>query len=130
MQKSFSLSFLLLFSFTPVFAQQTGNCDAGTQYCEANSLNTVNTTTTSSTNTNTNNNTNTSSSTSTSTNTNTNNNTNINTSTNTNTNINTNNQALTRVRAGGSVAPAKKGAVANTYRSGGHGSIYAATSYY
>jgi hypothetical protein len=46
------------------------------------------------------------------------------------TNINTNNQALTRVRAGGSVAPAKKGAVANTYRSGGHGSIYAATSYY
>ena len=78
------------------FAQQTGSCDAGTQYCEANSLNTVNTTTTSSTNSNTNNNTNTSTSTSTSTNTNTNNNTNVNTSTNTNTNVNTNTSTVTQ----------------------------------
>ena len=38
------------------FSAQTGDCTMGSQYCEGNSLNTVNTTTT--TNTNTNNNTN------------------------------------------------------------------------
>jgi len=64
-------------------ADQTGDCDAGTQYCENNGLTTINTTVT--TNTNTNNNTNNN----TNTNTNTNNNTNVNTNTNNNTNVNT-----------------------------------------
>lgn len=79
-----------------LFADQTGDCDAGTQYCEANSLNTTNTTTTTNTNSNTNTNTNTSTSTSTATNTNTNNNTNVNTSTNSNTNVNTNTSNVTQ----------------------------------
>ena len=77
---------LLIF---PTFASadQTGNCTAGTQYCESNSLDTTNNTTTTNTNTNTNTNNNTNN------NTNTNANTNVNTSTNTNanTNVNTNN---------------------------------------
>ena len=74
-------------------ADQTGDCTAGEQYCEQNSLETTNTTTT--TNTNTNNNTNTNTTTTTATNTNnstsaaTNTNTNVNTSTATNTNVNT-----------------------------------------
>ena len=65
---------------------QTGDCAMGSQYCEGNSLNTVNTTTT--TNTNTNNNTN--NNTNLNTNTNTNTNTNVSTNTNNNTNANTN----------------------------------------
>lgn len=93
--KRYCLLPLVLFAFN-LSAQQTGNCDAGTQYCEANSLDTTNSTTTNNTNTNTNNNTNTSTSTSTSENTNTNNNTNVNTSTNTNTNVNTNTSNVTQ----------------------------------
>ena len=77
--------------------QQSGTaCVNGTQYCENNSLDTVNTTTTTNTNSNTNTNTNTSTSTNTNNNsntnvsTNTNNSTNVNTNTNSNTNLNTN----------------------------------------
>ena len=70
MKKLVWLSLALLLSI-PMHAAQTGDCTMGSQYCEGNSLNTVNTTTT--TNTNTNNN--------------TNNNTNVNTNTNTSTNI-------------------------------------------
>mgnify|MGYP003123025936 FL=1 len=70
-------------------AAQTGDCTMGSQYCEGNSLNTVNSTTT--TNTNTNNNTNNN----TNTNTNTNNNTNTNVSTNANTNTNSNTNVST-----------------------------------
>ncbi len=69
-------------------SQQSGTaCVNGSQYCENNSLDTVNTTTTTNTNTNTNTNQNTN------TNTNTNSNTNVSTNTNnsTNTNSNTNN---------------------------------------
>ena len=64
-----------------VQADQTGDCVAGTQYCEQNSLGTTNTTTT--TNTNTNNNTNNNTNTNTNTNSNTNNNNNTSTSTQT-----------------------------------------------
>ena len=79
--------------------QQSGTaCVNGSQYCENNSLDTVNTTTTTNTNSNTNTNNNTSTSTATNTNnnsntnvsTNTNNSTNVNTNTNSNTNLNTN----------------------------------------
>jgi len=71
-------------------SQQSGTaCVNGSQYCENNSLDTVNTTTTTNTNTNTNNNTNIN--TSTATNTNNNSNTNVNTNTNTNNSVNTNN---------------------------------------
>ena len=56
-------------------ADQTGNCTAGEEFCEQNSLATTNTTTTTNTNTNTNSNTNV--------------NTNTNSKTNSNTNINT-----------------------------------------
>ncbi len=80
-----SLAFLLSI---PMHAAQTGDCTMGSQYCEGNSLNTVNTTTT--TNTNTNNNTNNNTNTNTNTNSNTNNNTNVSTTTNSNTNANTN----------------------------------------
>ena len=79
-----------------LFADQTGDCDAGTQYCEANTLETTNTTTTTNTNNNNNNNTNISTSTSTSTNSSTNNNTNVNTSTSSNTNVNTNTSNVTQ----------------------------------
>ena len=77
-----------LFLGTPVKADtQTGTCTAGTEYCEANSLNTTNSTTTTNSNTNVNTNSN--------TNVNTNSNTNVNTTTttatNSNTNVNTNN---------------------------------------
>ena len=75
MKKLVWLSLALLLSI-PMHAAQTGDCTMGSQYCEGNSLNTVNTTTT--TNNNSNNNTN------------TNNNTNVSTNTNTNTNSNTN----------------------------------------
>ena len=86
-------------------ADQTGDCTAGEQYCEQNSLETTNTTTTTNTNNNTNTNTNTNNNTNNNTNTNTttttatntnnstsaatNTNTNVNTSTATNTNVNT-----------------------------------------
>jgi hypothetical protein len=73
-------------------SQQSGTaCVNGSQYCENNSLDTVNTTTT----TNTNSNTNTNNNTSTSTATNTNNNNNINNSTNTNINTNANTNVST-----------------------------------
>ena len=85
MKKLVWLSLALLLSI-PMHAAQTGDCTMGSQYCEGNSLNTVNTTTT--TNTNTNNNTN--NNTNVNTNTNTNTNTNVSTNTNTNTNSNTN----------------------------------------
>ena len=69
------------------YGDQTGDCTAGEQYCEQNSLETTNTTTTNNTNTNTNtntnNNTNTNVNTSTATNTNNSTNTNVNTSTST-----------------------------------------------
>jgi len=71
-------------------SQQSGTaCVNGSQYCENNSLDTVNTTTTTNTNNNTNVNTNTN--TTTATNQNTNSNTNTNTNTNTNNSVNTNN---------------------------------------
>ena len=75
----------------PLFlsADQTGDCVMGSQYCEGNSLNTVNTTTTANTNTNNNTNNNTNLNTNTNTNSNTNVSTNTNTNTNSNTNINT-----------------------------------------
>ena len=78
--------------------QQSGTaCVNGSQYCENNSLDTVNTTTTTNTNSNTNTNTNTNTSTATNTNNNTNTYVNTNTTTtsatntNNNTNVNTNN---------------------------------------
>ena len=61
---------------------QTGTCTAGSEFCEANSLNTTNTTTTTNSNTNVNTNSN--------TNVNTNSNTNVNTTTTTGTNTNNN----------------------------------------
>jgi len=70
-------------------AAQTGDCTMGSQYCEGNSLNTVNTTTTTNTNTNNNTNNNTNVNTNTNTNTNTNVSTNANTNTNSNTNVST-----------------------------------------
>ena len=70
-------------------AAQTGDCTMGSQYCEGNSLNTVNTTTTTNTNTNNNTNNNTNINTNTNTNTNTNVSTNANTNTNSNTNVST-----------------------------------------
>jgi len=89
MKKLKLISGLITLLIFPTFASadQTGNCTAGTQYCESNSLDTTNNTTTTNTNTNTNTNNNTNN------NTNTNANTNVNTSTNTNanTNVNTNN---------------------------------------
>ena len=72
-------------------ATQTGDCTAGTQYCEQNSLGTTNSTTTNNTNTNTNTNNNTN----TNTNTNTNNNTSTNTNNNTNSNTNVNTSTST-----------------------------------
>ena len=71
---------------THAYSDQTGDCNAGTQYCENNGLTTINTTVT--TNTNTNNNTNNNNNTN--VNTNTNNNTNVSTNTNNNTNVSTN----------------------------------------
>jgi hypothetical protein len=74
--------------------QQSGTaCVNGSQYCENNSLDTVNTTTTNNTNSNTNTNNNTS--TSTATNTNNNNNTNVSTNTNSSTNVNSNTNVST-----------------------------------
>ena len=71
--------------------QQSGTaCVNGTQYCENNSLDTVNTTTTTNTNTNTNTNQNTNTNTNTNSNTNVSTNTNNSTNTNSNTNVSTN----------------------------------------
>jgi len=82
-------------------ADQTGDCVAGTQYCEDNGLTTINNTVTTNTNTNnnTNNNTNTNTNTNSNTNANTNVNTNTNTSTNNNTNVNTSNNTNNNVNA-------------------------------
>ena len=49
------LALLAVSLFTGLgYAEQTGNCTAGTEHCEQNSLTTTNTTTTTNTNTNTN----------------------------------------------------------------------------
>jgi len=82
------LALLLFPNYT--HADQTGDCTAGTQYCESNSLDTTNNTTTSNSNVNTNTNTNTNNNTNVNTNTNVNNNTNVSTNTNTNNSVNTN----------------------------------------
>jgi len=86
--KKISLLVLSVVSFNS-FADQTGTCTSGTQYCEDNSLDTTNTTTTNNTNVNTNVNTNTNNNTNTNTNVNTNSNTNNSVNTNSNTNSNT-----------------------------------------
>ena len=85
---------LLLLPFG-VIAEQTGNCTAGTDNCEQNSLATTNTTTTNNTNSNTNQNTNVNTSTSTSTSSNTNVNTNNSVNTSSNTNVNTSTSSAT-----------------------------------
>ena len=73
-------------------SQQSGTaCVNGSQYCENNSLDTVNNTTTNNTNSNTNSNT----STSTATNNNNNSNTNVSTNTNSSTNVNSNTNVST-----------------------------------
>jgi len=73
-------------------SQQSGTaCVNGSQYCENNSLDTVNTTTTNNTNSNTNTNNNTSTSTAT----NNNNNSNVSTNTNSSTNVNSNTNVST-----------------------------------
>ena len=75
-------------------SQQSGTaCVNGSQYCENNSLDTVNNTTTNNTNQNTNSNTNVS--TSTATNNNNNSNTNVSTNTNSSTNVNSNTNVST-----------------------------------
>jgi len=93
MNKRVLLALGLVLSFNS-YGDQTGNCTAGSQYCEQNSLDTTNNTTTTNSNTNVNTNTNTNSNTNVNTNTNTNvstnQNTNINTATNTNNNTNNN----------------------------------------
>jgi len=86
--KKISLLVLSVVSFNS-FADQTGTCTSGTQYCEDNSLDTTNTTTTNNTNVNTNVNTNTNNNSNTNTNVNTNSNTNNSVNTNSNTNSNT-----------------------------------------
>ncbi len=73
------------------------DCEAGTEHCEQNSLDTTNNTTTSNTNVNTNTNNNTSTSTATNTNNNTNTTTTTATATNTNNNNNTSTNANTNV---------------------------------
>ena len=55
--KKRALLFLASLFVSVGYADQTGDCTAGTQYCEQNSLDTTNTTTTTNTNTNTNTNT-------------------------------------------------------------------------
>ena len=107
MKKFKLISGLITLLIFPTFASadQTGNCTAGTQYCESNSLDTTNNTTTNNTNANTNtnnntnNNTNTNANTNVNTSTNTNANTNVNTSTNTNSNTNNNTSASTNTNA-------------------------------
>ena len=79
------------------YADQTGTCTAGTQYCEENSLDTTNNTTTNNTNINNNTNVNTNNNTNLNTNVNTNNNTNLNTNVNTNANTNVSTNQNTNV---------------------------------
>ena len=79
-----------------ITADQTGDCTAGEQYCEQNSLETTNNTTTNNTNNNTNSNTNVS--------TNTNSNTNVSTNTNTSTSTSTANNSNTNVNTSTSTA--------------------------
>ena len=77
------------------YTEQTGNCTAGTEHCEQNSLTTTNTTTTTNTNTNTNTNNNTNTNTNTNVSTNTSTNTNNNTTNSTSNNTNNNNKVYT-----------------------------------
>ena len=96
--KQRALVLLTLGLFTGLgYTDQTGDCTAGEQYCEQNSLDTTNSTTTNNTNTNTNTNNNTNVNTNTNNNTNTNTNTNANTNVNTNTSTNNNTNANTNV---------------------------------
>ena len=85
------LTVLGILFLSTVHGEQTGDCTAGTDNCEQNSLTTTNTTTTTNTNTNNNTNTNTTTTTSTATNANTN----VNTNTNANTNVNTSTSTAT-----------------------------------
>ena len=91
------------------YSDQTGDCDAGTQYCENNGLTTINTTVTTNTNNNnnvnnnTNNNNNINNNTSVATNTNNNNNVSSNTNISTNTNNNTNNSTSNNVNQNNNV---------------------------
>mgnify|MGYP003148679176 FL=1 len=89
---SFFMSGIFLTSLFAISASadQTGNCTAGSQYCEQNSLDTTNTTTTTNSNTNVNTNQNTNTNTNTNQNTNVSTNTNNSTNTNSNTNVSTN----------------------------------------
>ena len=90
------LALIALSLFTGVmYADQTGDCTAGTEHCEQNSLETTNTTTTTNTNTNTNTNNNTNVNTTTTTSTNTSSNSNTNNNSNTNVNTSTSNATST-----------------------------------
>ena len=91
--KKILLTVLGILFLSTTYGEQTGNCTAGTDNCEQNSLATTNTTTTTNTNTNTNTNQNTN----TNTNTNQNTNTTTTTATATNTNSNTNVSSNTNV---------------------------------
>ena len=86
----FTIWTILFVYSVEVMADQTGDCTAGEQYCEQNSMETTSTTTTTNTNTNTNTNANTNANTNTNTNTNTTTTTSTGTNTNTNTNTNSN----------------------------------------
>ena len=90
--KKILITVLGILFLSTTYGEQTGNCTAGTDNCEQNSLATTNTTTTTNTNTNTNQNTNTNTNTNQNTNTNTNTTTTTATATNTNssTNVNSN----------------------------------------
>ena len=87
---------LLTFSFSAQ-ADQTGDCVAGTEFCENNGLTTINNTVTANTNTNNNTNNNTNSNTNSNANTNVNTSTNTNQNTNNSTNTNTNNSTSSNV---------------------------------
>ena len=100
MKKRALLALGLVLSFNS-YAQQTGTCTAGTQYCE--SLDTTNNTTTNNTNVNTNVNTNTNLNTNLNTNVSTNQNTNTNTSTNANTNTNTSDSTSNNINTNNNV---------------------------
>ena len=87
---------LLLVSLN-IKADQTGDCVAGTEFCENNGLTTINNTVTANTNTNNNTNNNTNSNTNSNANTNVNTSTNTNQNTNNSTNTNTNNSTSSNV---------------------------------
>ena len=111
-KKKLLLLALGLVFFNSAYSEQTGDCTAGTDNCEQNSLNTSNNTTTNNTNnnissgglTNQNTNINTSNSTSNSTSNNTSNSTTNNTSVSTNNNINQNSSSVNTVATTTSVA--------------------------